>query len=202
MARPDPKQQPVGAPRRKRLTAAREQQILEAAFDLVAEVGYEQATIDEVARRTRSSTATLYRRWDSKPKLVITALATRKYPPVPDIDTGDLRQDLHALARAMPPPHPAGTPTLGIWQAVMADPGLAQALRSVLLAPYLNALAAILARHVERGAIRPGNPALDHAEVLLLGTFFAEKLFNGEEATPDQMIDAIDALLIPALVAP
>ncbi|MEU1276049.1 TetR family transcriptional regulator [Streptomyces sp. NPDC005799] len=29
---------------------------------MVAEVGYEQATVDEVARRTKASTATLYRR--------------------------------------------------------------------------------------------------------------------------------------------
>ncbi|MDX6743953.1 TetR/AcrR family transcriptional regulator [Actinocorallia sp. A-T 12471] len=184
---------------RGRLTAERRQQILDATFDLVAEVGYDNATVDEVARRTRSSTATLYRQWDSKPRLVISALAARKYPPLPDIDTGDLRADLHALARALPPPHPAGTPTLGIWQAVLADPALARALREVLLAPYLNALTTILTRHVQRGTIHPDNPALHHAETLLLGTFFIEKLFTGQEPTPDHLITITNTFLLPAL---
>ncbi len=193
-----------GAPatnRRKRLTEEREREILDVTFDLVAEVGYEHAAIDEVARRTKASTATLYRQWENKPKLVITAMKARKYPPVPGIDTGSLRGDLVALAHAMPAPHPQGTPTLGIWQAVMADPALAQALREILFAPYLDALRTILARHVERGTIRPDNPALAHAEMFLLGSFFVEKLFNGEEADADQLIAVMDALLLPALTS-
>jgi AcrR family transcriptional regulator len=187
--------------RRRRLTAEREHEILEATFELVAEVGYDNATVDEVARRTRSSTATLYRQWESKPKLVITALQARKYPPVPPIDTGDLRTDLVTLARSMPPPHPAGAPTLGIWQAVMAEPALARSLRDVLFAPYLDALRAILDRHVATGAIRPDNPALAHAEQFLLGSFFIEKFLHGEEATAVQLIAVTEALLLPALTA-
>lgn len=191
--------QPPTSARRKRLTAERESEILDATFDLVAEVGYDHATVDEVARRTRSSTATLYRQWDNKATLVITALLARKYGPSPAIDTGDLRGDLVALARQMPAPHPAGTPTLGIWQAVMSDPALAKALRDVLFAPYLQALRAILERHVQRGAIRPDNPALEHAEMFLMGSVFIEKLLTGEEATAEQLIAVIDALLLPAL---
>lgn len=189
----------AGSARRRRLTVEREREILDATFDLVAEVGYDHATVDEVARRTRASTATLYRQWDNKPTLVITALRTRKYRPLPAIDTGDLREDLITLARHMPPPHPAGTPTLGIWQAVMSDPALAKALRDVLFAPYLQALHTILERHVRRGTIRSDNPALEHAETFLLGSFFVEKLFTGEEATAQQLIAVMDALLLPAL---
>jgi hypothetical protein len=99
----------------------------------------------------------------------------------------------------MPPPHPKGAPTLGIWQAVMSDPALAQALRDVLFAPYLDALRAILARHVERGTTRPDNPALAHAEVFLLGSVLVEKIFTGTEADADQLIAVMDALLLPAL---
>jgi AcrR family transcriptional regulator len=196
------KRTPAPAPgRRKRLTAEREHEILEATFELVAEVGYEQATVDEVARRTKSSTATLYRQWENKPKLVITAMMARKYPPLPAIDTGDLRGDLLTLAGNLPPPHPSGAPTLGIWQAVMTDPALARALRDVMFAPYLNALRTILDRHVQRGTIRPDNPALQHAEKFLLGSFFIEKLLYGEEATAEQLIAVTEALLLPALTA-
>ncbi|MBI0380365.1 TetR family transcriptional regulator [Streptomyces albiflaviniger] len=37
--------------------AEREREILDVTFDLVAEVGYEEATVDEVARRAKASTA-------------------------------------------------------------------------------------------------------------------------------------------------
>ncbi|MET7484498.1 TetR/AcrR family transcriptional regulator [Streptomyces sp. NPDC005538] len=187
--------------RRKRLTEERERKILDVTFDLVAEVGYEQATVDEVARRTQASTATLYRRWENKPRLVITAMTARKYPPLPRIDTGGLRDDLVALARMMPAPHPQGAPTLGIWQAVVSDPALAQALRDVLFAPYLGALRTILARHVERGTIRADNPALAHVEMFLMGSVFVEKLFTGTEADADRLIAVMDALLLPALTS-
>ncbi|MFS7876721.1 MULTISPECIES: TetR/AcrR family transcriptional regulator [Streptomyces] len=187
--------------RRKRLTEEREREILDVTFDLVAEVGYEEATVDEVARRAKASTATLYRQWENKPRLVITAMMARKYAPLPHIDAGSLRDDLVALARMMPAPHPKGAPTLGIWQAVMSDPALAQALRDVLFAPYLDALRTILARHVERGTIRPDNPALAHAEMFLMGSVLVEKLFTGTEADADQLIAVMDALLLPALTS-
>ncbi|MFC8431840.1 TetR/AcrR family transcriptional regulator [Streptomyces sp. NPDC057253] len=193
--------QPPTSKRRKRLTEEREREILDVTFDLVAEVGYEQATVDEVARRTQASTATLYRRWENKPRLVITAMTARKYPPLPPIDTGGLRDDLVALARMMPTPHPQGAPTLGIWQAVVSDPALAQALRDVLFAPYLHTLRTILARHIERGTIRADNPALAHVEMFLMGSVFVEKLFTGTEADADQLIAVMDALLLPALTS-
>ncbi|SEF03915.1 DNA-binding transcriptional regulator, AcrR family [Streptomyces sp. 3213] len=187
--------------RRKRLTQEREREILDVTFDLVAEVGYEQATVDEVARRTKASTATLYRQWENKPRLVITAMMARKYPPLPPIDAGSLRDDLVTLARMLPPPPPSSAPNLGIWQAVLSEPALAQALRDVLFAPYLDALRGILARHVERGTIRPDNPALAHAEMFLMGSVFVEKLFAGTEADADQLIAVMDALLLPALTS-
>jgi AcrR family transcriptional regulator len=195
--------QAAASTRRRRLTPEREREILDAAFDLVAEVGYGQATVDEVARRTRSSTATLYRQWESKPRLVIAALVARKYqtPALPQIDTGDLRGDLLELVRYLPPPHPAGGPALGLWQAVLTDPALAQALRDVLFAPYAAALHAILCRHVERGAIQPGSPALEHAETLLLGSFFIHKIFTGEDATAGYLASVTEAILLPALAA-
>ena len=68
-------------------------EILDAALEVLAEVGYDRLTMDAVAQRAKASKATLYRRWNSKATLVVDALATQKAtPPVPD--TGDLRTDL------------------------------------------------------------------------------------------------------------
>ena len=52
---------------RSRLTPEREAELYAAVLDLLREVGYDALTMDAVAARTRSSKATLYRQWGSKP---------------------------------------------------------------------------------------------------------------------------------------
>src|SRR5436190_9302367 len=80
---------------RPRVEGDREQEILDAALEVLGEVGYDRLTMDAVAQRAKASKATLYRRWNSKATLVVDALASQKTtPPVPD--TGDLRTDLLA----------------------------------------------------------------------------------------------------------
>lgn len=62
------------ASRRSRITPEREAELHGAVLDLLREVGYEALTMDAVAARTKSSKATLYRQWGSKPELVAKAL--------------------------------------------------------------------------------------------------------------------------------
>ena len=76
---------------------AREQAILDAAIDLVAEVGYDAMSIEAVAVRAKSSKATIYRRWPGKAELVAEAMRRRAEPVLEDLpDTGQ------------PPRRPAG----------------------------------------------------------------------------------------------
>src|SRR3954452_17491342 len=80
---------------RPRIEGVREQEILDAALEVLADVGYDRLTMDAVAQRAKASKATLYRRWNSKATLVVDALARTK--PLPEApDTGDLRSDLVA----------------------------------------------------------------------------------------------------------
>src|SRR3954470_22028186 len=80
---------------RPRIEGDREVEILDAAIEVLADVGYDRLTMDAVAQRAKASKATLYRRWTSKAKLVVEALAQQKNTPeIPD--TGDLRSDLVA----------------------------------------------------------------------------------------------------------
>src|SRR5579863_5183615 len=81
---------------------AREQAILDAAIDLLAEVGYEAMSIEAVAVRAKSSKATIYRRWPGKAELVADAIRRRTEPTLADLpDTGSLRGDLLALVELM-----------------------------------------------------------------------------------------------------
>ncbi len=78
---------------RPRVEGDREQQILDATLDVLADVGYDRLTMDAVAASARASKATLYRRWTTKAALVIDALISQKEAPAAP-DTGTLRGDL------------------------------------------------------------------------------------------------------------
>ena len=72
---------------------ATERSILTATLALIAEQGYTNLALTEVAKRAGVSTATLYRRWPSKAPLVLDALRTLILTlALPD--TGDTQQDL------------------------------------------------------------------------------------------------------------
>ena len=50
---------------RPRVEGDREREILDAALEVLAEVGYDRLTMDAVAQRAKASKATLYRRSSS-----------------------------------------------------------------------------------------------------------------------------------------
>src|SRR3954452_8735043 len=81
---------------RPRIEGDREQEILDATLEVLADVGYDRLTMDAVAARAKASKATLYRRWTNKVSLVVEALQHQKGPNVVP-DTGSLRNDLRAV---------------------------------------------------------------------------------------------------------
>jgi hypothetical protein len=86
---------PESATVRRRVVGDREREILDATLTVLAESGYDRLTMDAVAAEAKASKATLYRRWSSKPQLVVDAVCSHKeHPPTPD--TGTLRGDLLA----------------------------------------------------------------------------------------------------------
>ena len=72
--------------------------ILDATLEILFDKGYAGLTIDGVAARTGVGRPTIYRRWSSKPALVIAAL-TQSVGLSPTPDTGALRDDLLAFQR-------------------------------------------------------------------------------------------------------
>src|ERR1700710_2333484 len=85
---------------RPRVEGVREAEILEAALDVLGEVGYDRMTMDAVALKAKASKATLYRRWNGKVSLIIDALLhdhqQHHYTEHGPVDTGSLRGDLIA----------------------------------------------------------------------------------------------------------
>jgi AcrR family transcriptional regulator len=70
-------------------------EVLQATADLVAEVGLERTTIDEISARSGVAKTTIYRHWPTKQALLIAAVRScLEYLPTPN--TGDVRADLIA----------------------------------------------------------------------------------------------------------
>jgi AcrR family transcriptional regulator len=77
------------------MDTGKDEVILRATQEILAEVGYELLTIEAVAARAKASKNTIYRRWPSKPTLVMAAiLGFRPAAPLPD--SGSLRDDVRA----------------------------------------------------------------------------------------------------------
>src|SRR5215471_15643323 len=89
---------PVPARGRPRSTSA-DRAILQATTEILMEDGYDGLTMAGVAQRAGVSTATLYRRYESKVELVVGCITTLKDELDQPFDTGSLREDLQTLAR-------------------------------------------------------------------------------------------------------
>jgi AcrR family transcriptional regulator len=68
-----------------------------AVFEELAAVGYGRMSIEAVARRAGVGKTAVYRRWKSKPELVLDVVSAFASMGVPVPDTGSLRTDLRTL---------------------------------------------------------------------------------------------------------
>jgi AcrR family transcriptional regulator len=161
-------------------------------------VGYDRLTMDAVALRARASKATLYRRWNSKLRLVIDALLTTKHTPaVPD--TGSLRGDLQQLmcgVGGMTDGETVGT-FGAVITAIVRDPEFAQAFRAEIVGPKLAASQTIWERARARGEVRD-DLDLELIEPALAGICLHRVFLMGEKPTEDLIGRVIDQIILPA----
>ena len=183
----------------------RDAEILDAALEVLAETGYDGMTIDMVATRAKAGKATLYRRWASKPELVLDAVACMK---AKDLDlaslpsTGTLRGDLVAMVKS---------PTIqeserklkvmaGIVSMIARDPDLAAAAQEAIVKPRAAANRIIFDRAIERGEI---SADADVEMLCMIGPAMVayRTLMLGEPVDRDFMIATIDRIILPAAFA-
>lgn len=134
----------------------REDAILAATIELVGEVGYGALTMDGVAARAQASKATIYRRWRNKAQLVKAALDaydTRQNEAIPD--TGELREDLYAVMRALRERVSESYLAMinGLIAAAKHDPELDAALQEHVADEELSPFLVSLQRAVDRGEL-------------------------------------------------
>ena len=181
----------------------RDPEILDAALEILAEVGYDGMTIDMVAARAKAGKATLYRRWSSKGELVIDAVACMKKVDLAREslpDTGSLRGDLVAMIR----PHSIeeGERKIQIMAGLMSmlsrAPELVESAAEAIIAPRLEVNRLFLRRAIDRGEIRAD---IDIDMIAMVGPSMTTNRVLVERKTidPEFALRMIDEVILPAV---
>ena len=183
---------------RPRVEGDREQEILDATITVLAEVGYDKLTMDAVATEAKASKATLYRRWSSKPELVVDAVCSHKeHPAVPD--TGTLRGDMLAAYCGLGGVDPRAMAVIAaVVIAMSRDEEFASIYRRDFIGPKQAAMRQVLERARERGEVRD-DVDLDLLAPALPGIVLHRVFLLGDEATPDLVARVIDQIILPAV---
>ncbi|HLV98436.1 MAG TPA: TetR/AcrR family transcriptional regulator [Ktedonobacterales bacterium] len=182
-------------------SAQADQRILSATLEALVDVGYEALSIEAIAARAGVGKTTIYRRWSSKDDLIIAATDTiRVHVPVPN--TGNLRNDLLALARGAlevgvtyPEIQKLFTRTLS---EVKARPEVFQVLVGRLIQPRIQGFIELVERAKARGEVRRN---LDTSIVLsiIMGPVIYDwvvgSIVEGKQFAPDLAEQIVDGIL-------
>jgi len=190
----------AGPRQRPRVEGGREEEILDATVEVVAELGYDRLTMDAVATAAKASKATLYRRWSTKAELVVDAISRAKGCPMPeDVDTGSLRGDLISMScneggftSELPMSVMAGLLT-----ALHRDADLQKAFKERFLAPRLALTNGVFERAVHRGEIG-AEVDIELLSQTLPAVIIHHAFVLGIEPTEDLILRVIDHVILPA----
>jgi AcrR family transcriptional regulator len=186
----------------RRRGAALENALLDAAWAELQEAGYAGLTMEAVADRAGTSRAVLYRRWRSRPELVIAAI--RRHRPllsgeIPD--TGSLRGDVLALLRRNSSRlAEIGSETIyGLLGDYLSDVGLFFRSQGEVLSMSAEVMETILKRAADRGEARPG---VERRIATLPTDLFRNELFKARTPPSEgTLVEIIDDVFLP-LVRP
>lgn len=191
-------------PRRRRgrpVSLASRQAALDAAVLLLDEAGFPGFTVDEVARRSGVSKATIYKHWTGGYALAVDAYGDTVTDAVPVLDTGDAAADLagqvHRLADFYASPR--GRVIAQLLAAGALQPGGPDLLREKFFAKRRYETVALVQRGQAAGQLRP-----DADSELVVDLLFAPivfRLFNGMPPLVGDSADELARLALTAVVA-
>ena len=188
-------------PQTRRRGPGLEAAILEAAWEELTEAGYAALTMESVAARAKTSRAVLYRRWPSRPELVVAALRQHTNFTSPEtFDTGTLRGDMLALLRHMSTRVGEIAGVLSFLLTASAEEaGISPAvLRERAIAGEPSAVDAMLRRAAARGEIGPGEVSPRIAAVAV--DLVRHDLIMNQAPVPDaDLAQIVDDIYLPLI---
>jgi AcrR family transcriptional regulator len=191
---------PRGRPRREAARGA----IVEATLALLAERGFQAATMDAIAARAGVGKNTIYRRWDSKEELIADAL--HELATEPDVEEHDdlytrLLAYLHDQERELADPR-VGRLLPGLLGELESNPEFAAAWIDRVVRPRRQAIVEVLTVALERGELREGVDPDVIADLLLgpplLRLLFPHGLPSVPERYEDELLETIWRGVAPA----
>jgi AcrR family transcriptional regulator len=177
--------------------------ILDAATDVLGEVGYASLTIDMVALRAKAGKATVYRRWSSKEDLVRDVVERLKHSQV-DLDslpdTGTIRNDLIALFRpqSVEEDERRNKALAGLASMLSHHSAFAEAANDALVKPWADAHRRLMQRAVDRGEI-PSSADVGTISQVLPTMAAYRALVQRKPFDRDFLVSSIDVVILPAL---
>jgi AcrR family transcriptional regulator len=180
-----------GPTRRERVR----QLVLDTAAQLVAEVGVERTTIDEISNRSGVAKTTIYRHFPSKQALVVEAVHACTHIPVVT-DTGSLRNDLISCFSGMTKASyegRLGDMMLSLMDAAQRDPELGRLVRGQAEQRRRFATT-VIERAVARGEL-PDDVDVDLLVTLLSGPLVYTKLVRRQRVTEELVAAVVDSVL-------
>lgn len=182
------------------LDSTRDDAIMQAAIELVAEIGYDRLTIDAVAARARAGKATVYRRWPSKAELVAEACSCVVLDGLDRPDTGSIRTDMIAIAENIwvrSGPVPRAAVMAGLMSALLANPDLRDAVQHTTRAPQ-TVVAPVIQAAVERGEIPPPDD-MELLSMVMPGMCMFHFAKTGIAPDSQFIETVVDRIFLPAL---
>jgi len=171
------------------------QAVLDATADLVAEVGVERTTIDEIASRSGVAKTTIYRHFSSKQALVVEAVHACTHIPVVT-DTGSLRDDLISCFSGTTKASydgRLGDMMLSLMDAAQRDPELGRLVRAQTDQRRRFATE-VIERAVSRGDL-PAEVDVDLLVTLVAGPLIYTKLVRRQRVTDELVAAVVDSVL-------
>lgn len=182
-----------GRPRDPRTQRA----ILAATRKLLSTNGYDQISIDSIAREAEVSRPTVYRRWPSKAHVVFDAV----FALADDADmlegSGEFRADLRQFVRGVcefwREPIVASA-TMGILADRHRDPALFIRTQKLLDEQMQHKFAGLVSTGIEQGTIRPDVDVQMLYELLIGTSFYTVQVQHCDDV--DDVVDRLCALVM------
>ncbi|MBE2998169.1 TetR/AcrR family transcriptional regulator [Nocardiopsis sp. HNM0947] len=183
----------------QRRSARAERAILDAASELIVEVGFARMTMEGIASRARVGKQTIYRWWPSKSAVVLdvfnhlTGEQTGEALP----DTGDLAADLRTVLRATVDEF--NDPTMdriarAFTAEIQRDTELSQRISGLLVEPGSEVYKQRLRSAIDAGEVR-ADADLELAVELLTGPFLKRWLMRTAPLTHAYTDDLVDMVM-------
>jgi len=170
--------------------------ILRATVELLAEVGYLDVSVAEVARRAGVSKPTVYRRWARKSQLVVEALVTQMLPDT-ETPSSSAAEELLALTEqliSILTSTPLGRVLPGLVAEMAADPELARSYRDLVIGPNRSRWRAAVERGIARGELA-SDTDVDLVLNALAGPLYFSLLITGDPIDVNYARAAVDLVL-------